>query len=220
MLRSLSIIIADVLPSAVILLLLLAVWLFIREKFWHKPRYGLCHTLGMILFALYLLAVCSVVGIPSIQFIHLDFSFNLLPLVDMLNEPRAILLNLLNVLLFVPLGLLLPAFWPDYRSLRRTALAGLGLSLSIELIQIFSWRLTDIDDLLTNTLGAVLGYLLFSLIYLGIKKQKPVIEQKGESLTNREPWLIWLICLLFTIFVYPILPEELRNWFLYTPFWH
>lgn len=165
MLRLFMPLIADMVASGVIVLPIVAVWLYCREKIGYKAKYSLGQKLGIMLLALYLLAVCSAVGIPSIKYMHLDFSFNLLPLVDMLNEPRAIWLNLLNVLMFVPFGVLLPVVWPQYRSLRCTALAGLGCSLSIELLQIFSWRSTDIDDLLTNTLGAVIGYLLFSLIY-------------------------------------------------------
>lgn len=207
-------VIADVVPSALILLLGLLIW------FYFAPQSGKTYTfgqkMGMVLFIVYLLAICSKVGIPSIKYMHLDFSINLLPLVDMLEEPvRSTILNLLNVLMFVPLGLLLPAVWPYYRSWQRIMLTGLGFSLSIELLQLFSWRLTDIDDLLTNTLGAVLGYCLFRLIYMLLKKEPPAI---GEDI-NWEPWLIWLACLLITILVVPFLPEEIRNWFLYTPFW-
>ena len=165
MLRYFLPVFADVVPSAVILLLGLLIWFYFAKK--NGKTYTLAQKLGIVLFIVYLLAVCSKVGIPSIKYMHLDFSINLLPLVDMLEEPvRSTILNLLNVLMFVPLGLLLPAVWPYYRSWRRMILTGFSFSLSIELLQLFSWRLTDIDDLLTNTLGAVLGYGLFRLIYL------------------------------------------------------
>ncbi len=214
MLRYFLPVFADVVPSAVILLLGLLIWFYFAKK--NGKTYTLAQKLGIVLFIVYLLAVCSKVGIPSIKYMHLDFSINLLPLVDMLEEPvRSTVLNLLNVLMFVPLGLLLPAVWPYYRSWRRMILTGFNFSLSIELLQLFSWRLTDIDDLLTNTLGAVLGYGLFRLIYLLLKKEPPAI---GGDI-NWEPWLIWLACLLITILVVPFLPEAVRNWFLYTPFW-
>lgn len=41
---------------------------------------------------------------------------------------------------------------------------GSFFSLFIELIQLFSFRATDIDDLLMNTLGTWVGYLLFKVI--------------------------------------------------------
>ena len=214
MLRNLLPIFVDIVPPAVILLPELLIW------FCLSPKYGVNYKAGpksgIVLFTLYLLAVCSVVGVPGIKYMHIVFSINLLPLVDMLNDPvRSTMLNLLNVLMFVPLGFLTPFIWPYFRSLRRMALTGLGFSLSIELVQLFSWRSTDIDDLITNTLGAVLGYWLFTLAYRFWKKQLP----QSEGQCAKAPWLIWLACLLTVILVVPFLPEELRNWFMYTPLW-
>lgn len=215
MLRQFLPIIADVLPIFVIMLCMLLVWFYFAPK--SGINYSSSQKLGIILLIIYLPAVCSVVGIPSIKYMHIDFGINLLPLVDMLNDPvRSAVLNLLNILMFVPLGLLLPAIWPNYRSLRRMALTGFGFSLSIELIQIFSWRLTDIDDLLTNTLGAVLGYYLFQQIHHILKQKTATVLEPAD----KEPWLIWLACLLITFFIVPFLPVEFRNWFLYTPLWH
>lgn len=43
---------------------------------------------------------------------------------------------------------------------------GFGLSLTIELAQLFTqYRATDVDDLITNTVGTLLGYLCFRLIH-------------------------------------------------------
>lgn len=53
-----------------------------------------------------------------------------------------------------------------WQTLRRIALAGFLLSLVIESIQLaIPSRATDVDDLIFNTLGAVLGALLFLLVY-------------------------------------------------------
>jgi len=214
MLKNFLPVIADVVPGAVLLLPPLLLWLFGTSN---GRRHSGAQKTGLTLLTLYLLAVCSVVGIPAVKYLRLDFSFNLLPLLDMVNDPlRSTLQNILNVILFVPLGVLLPAVWPYYRSLRRTALAGLGFSLSIELLQMFCWRLTDVDDLLTNTLGAVLGFYLWQFCFKRLHSK----AQAGQGEPSaQEPWLLWLACLLVTIFVQPFLPEPLRNWFLYTPFW-
>ncbi len=76
----------------------------------------------------------------------------------------------LNVLLFVPLGILIRLIWR--RGIVVSLIAGLLLSLLIETTQVTgvwglypcAYRLFDVDDLLTNTLGAVLGSLLSLLI--------------------------------------------------------
>ncbi len=81
--------------------------------------------------------------------------------------------NLLgNILWFVPLGALLPAVSDSGKPPRRRGFwyctaAGLCCSLCIELLQLlFVTGITDIDDLLFNTLGAALGYGLYRLIAL------------------------------------------------------
>ncbi|HUQ57349.1 VanZ family protein [Lentzea sp.] len=64
----------------------------------------------------------------------------------------------LNVLLFVPLGAML-MFW-GRRTAGQAAVIGYGVSLLIEGSQLM-WanRIFDVDDLITNTTGAVLGWL-------------------------------------------------------------
>lgn len=66
---------------------------------------------------------------------------------------------LLNVAVFVPLGLLLPLVGRWFRVWYHTLPVGLGLSLLIETAQYFTRQgCFDVDDLLTNTLGCALGY--------------------------------------------------------------
>ena len=74
-----------------------------------------------------------------------------------------------NVLVFVPFGVLLPAIFPGVRRLWRMAIAGLALSASIELSQLavslllgYWYRMSDVDDLLLNAAGVLLGYGLFA----------------------------------------------------------
>lgn len=75
-----------------------------------------------------------------------------------------------NVALFMPLGFLLPFVDARFRSLKRVLLLALCMSLTIETLQfglrfVGNPRATDIDDVLLNTFGACLGYL----IYRGLK---------------------------------------------------
>ena len=68
-----------------------------------------------------------------------------------------------NILLFVPLGGLLPLIWPKTDTLKSALLSGFSFSLLIEISQLFNHRATDVDDLIMNTAGALLGYLLYKL---------------------------------------------------------
>ena len=47
---------------------------------------------------------------------------------------------------------------------------GIPFSLAIELNQLLNNRITDIDDLFTNTLGAIVGYVLYKVLYTALFK--------------------------------------------------
>jgi glycopeptide antibiotics resistance protein len=70
-----------------------------------------------------------------------------------------------NVVLFLPLGFLLPMLAPRLGRFWPTVGAGFALSAAIELSQVAfpGVRRADVNDVLMNTLGAALGYLLYRL---------------------------------------------------------
>lgn len=131
-------------------------WLLNRYCF-RNPRRAACY----MMMSLYLAAVDAVVGLPSLLYIRFDQNINLMPFAYMFSDYRN---SLLNVLLFVPLGFFLPVLWKRFRSFLWTGLFGLSFSLTIELLQLFTLRATDTNDLMTNTTGTILGWLLGRLV--------------------------------------------------------
>ena len=111
------------------------------------------------LFTVYLCEMFNVVGIPAIQYLTWDPSVNLIPFGDEKNYRFFFQIGM-NAVMFLPFGFLLPVLWQSCRSWKTTTLAGFATSALIELLQLFCFRTTDVDDLLMNTLGAFLGYLL------------------------------------------------------------
>ncbi|MEU4218820.1 VanZ family protein [Actinoplanes sp. NPDC026623] len=75
----------------------------------------------------------------------------------------------LNVIMFIPLGVLLPLLWPRLDGVRRLAACAATASLAIELTQFVlgmtlgSRRTVDVNDLIANTGGALLGLLILRL---------------------------------------------------------
>jgi len=75
----------------------------------------------------------------------------------------------LNVIMFIPYGVLLPLLWRATDSARRLALTALAASASIELLQFVlgmtlgSRRMVDINDLIANTGGALVGLAILRL---------------------------------------------------------
>lgn len=76
---------------------------------------------------------------------------------------RAVLLNLVgNVLGFVPFGAILPVINSQSRSFFKILLLSFEFSFIVEGIQlVFKVGSFDVDDILLNTLGGILGYLIF-----------------------------------------------------------
>ena len=71
---------------------------------------------------------------------------------------------LINVVMFLPLGVLLPIVFPRLRGFFKTALVCLCCTLAIETVQYFTGRSADIDDVLCNLLGGMAGYPVFLFI--------------------------------------------------------
>ena len=171
-----------------------------------------------MILAFYLMMVFSAVGIPTIHSTHIDVSFNLIPLIDIVNSPVAYIRNtILNILLFVPLGLLLPVMWKEYRSLRSMAITGLLLSLFIEILQIFTFRLTDVDDLITNTAGAVAGYCL-SRRFL-FKRSLKISKSAKSGRGKQEAFIIFALVFLISFFLKPIVSGGIWEMVLSSRLW-
>lgn len=138
-----------------------------------RPKPSLLHELGLFAFSLSLILIFTITGVTPMSGLHADIrldEINLRPLLSISNLLQAAggcnLLHLLgNVALFLPIGFLLPLLWRRNRLLR-TILFGFFLSLLIECIQLFLIRSPDIDDLILNTLGTCIGYLLFFVLHL------------------------------------------------------
>ena len=134
-------------------------------------------TAAYIIFTLYLTAMCFLVGFPSAAGIKIGWSYNFIPLYGMLTD---ITNSCLNVLLFIPLGIFVPCLWPVYRSMIKTVGLGLMTSLGIEILQIFTFRATDINDLITNAAGTLAGYLIGRMIIKMIPQLAGLECRKGE----------------------------------------
>jgi len=69
-----------------------------------------------------------------------------------------------NILMFIPLGIFLVLLSRKCQNLLAALVIGAELSVSIELLQLFSFRSTDIDDVILNTFGTLCGFLIGKLI--------------------------------------------------------
>lgn len=116
-------------------------------------------------FACYIMAVLHVTGAGTLydamtsELREMQERINLVPFSNKIH----VLGYLLNVVMFLPLGFLVPLIWKGMRKLSHILVIGAAFSLLIELSQLFSYRGTDVDDLILNTLGAAVGFLLYKI---------------------------------------------------------
>ena len=137
-----------------------------------KRRFGLSKSLWHYFFMMYLFAVLGLTGFPSIRYFGFDPSLYLIPFVGMASDVKN---SFLNVFLFIPLGFFLPFLSRKYDSFKSVFLFGLCVTCAIEFCQLFCWRLTDINDVITNCAGTALGYQIARPL------KKPENRESGES---------------------------------------
>ena len=72
-----------------------------------------------------------------------------------------------NLVMLLPLGIYIPLMFPKLSGFFRVFIICLLVSISIELMQLITnVRSTDIDDVILNTSGAIVGYILYKFLRL------------------------------------------------------
>jgi len=82
-----------------------------------------------------------------------------------------------NLLLLLPVGLLGPIALPAMSGWIRVFLVALGISATIEVAQLWiTNRSADVDDVLINVTGALLGYAILTIARLGSGPRRALAE--------------------------------------------
>ena len=167
-----------------------SIWLAIRVGVWCKQKHiDWKREAVLLLMYINLAVIIRFVFFPmekvdgQVQPLIFDiatafpFRVNLVPLVNLFDydNRRDLLLNVIgNVAMFIPSGIVLPIIYKRLDSFIKVSLAGGGISLCIEIIQLpFRVRASDIDDLILNTVGVMIGYGIYAMIrYLKRRKKK------------------------------------------------
>ena len=144
-----------------------------RKRYGEEKRFPWGRTLGFMALTGYLAVLLAVTVLRSAGGggvnLHLGLAWR-----EAWNQfTLKLWLNIiLNIAVFVPLGVLLPLLWKGFRKWHRMLLAGFALTLAIELGQMVTGNLTDVDDLFHNTLGAMLGWCAVMFL-LHLRQKKP-----------------------------------------------
>lgn len=178
---------------------------FIYLLLWGRKR-PILHSIWAMIFVLYCWQVYDVTGVGGISDIlyrpegAINSSFiqgtvNLIPFCNIGIS------YVLNIIMCIPLGFLLPFIWKAYRRFWITILTGAAFSAIIEISQLVTTRATDIDDFIANTLGTAIGFVIWTVfIKIFGERMKTTVDGKKEA-------LIYIVISFGGMF------------FLYYPFW-
>ena len=185
------------LDAAVASVLIIPVFLALNQIYFHSWK----KTFFCMALAVYLAGVYLVVGLPNVTYIRFEPNINLIPFLDLFSDLSA---ALLNIILFLPLGFLSAVLWKRFQSVRHNLMLGFSVSLSIEILQMFTFRATDVNDLITNTLGSLIGWGIGCMIL----KLFPRLSCNG---TDKEGILIYgtVLCIMF--FIHPFIAPVIWN---------
>lgn len=139
-------------PVLVVYFLLLSVF---RRK--QKPL----HILAGFVFSFYLFLVIAATGIGNTTASSFSPEIILIPFRDMFVAPMHFILN---IAAFVPFGIFLPLLYKRCCNVKTVSVVGFLFSVSIELMQMLGWGVTEVDDIIANTFGVILGYCFYCLI--------------------------------------------------------
>ena len=93
---------------------------------------------------------------------------NLIPFKQLLwfETTRDLVINLAgNFAMFIPTGIIVPIIWPELNRFWKAIPVGMLIPICIELAQLpFAVRATDVDDLILNTAGIAVGYMVYALV--------------------------------------------------------
>ncbi|MCI6574800.1 MAG: VanZ family protein [Actinomycetaceae bacterium] len=158
----------------------------------NRPRGG--RLVAYLFFGLYVGIIVHFTLTPFLVPLHTaHFDVNLTPVVQSYlmvkyGIPSVALYNLVgNLLLFLPLGMMAPLAFSNMRSWWKvTGVLAVG-SLCVESLQlIFTVRLFDVDDIILNTVGALLGYLICAGILMRIPALRRVADAWSDGVTIHE----------------------------------
>jgi len=112
---------------------------------------------------------------------------------------------ILNIILFIPLGFLLPLMSKNFKNFYRTLIIALLFTFIIEIIQyVTGLGIFEIDDIFNNIIGAIIGYGLIMFV-INLKDKISLVRSLGYL----APLLITFIAFIGVFFVYE--QKELGN---------
>lgn len=188
-------IINDIWPMLLIFIVVLSTIRinYILEK---SEKFILYKEFFSLLFVIYILLLFGLVTNTDVQ----GISNNFIPFKEILRYDfgsRFFYWNVVgNILIFIPFGFFV-SLYLDSQKMTRPLIITFITSLTIELVQMFIGRSFDVDDILLNCVGGIVGFLLY-IALTAIKRHLPKFLQR-DAVYNVLTGIL-IIIIIFYIF--------------------
>ena len=158
--------------------------------FKNKERIVIYKELFMLIFAIYILCLFQVVTFQD------DASWatnNFIPFKEIMRyniTSRLFIKNVLgNMILFLPFGFF-TSFYLKAEKMDLPVVLTLIASISIEIVQMIIGRVFDVDDIILNLIGGILGFSIYSIIR--------VISERLPSFCKSE-WFLNVLSIIILV---------------------
>lgn len=151
-------------------------------------RVSILKSVVTVIFIMYIAALLKIILFKNISLIQMFGKYkkmrsvNLIPFKSIfeslaVSKRMGIFWSIANVfgnlIVFIPFGYLVPIMWKKAMKFKNILMLSAGLSLFFETFQyITGTGSSDIDDIMLNTMGAIIGYILLFYLKKFIKKDK------------------------------------------------
>ena len=200
----------------IIALLIVGIFLFIYKKYMKKNNITIGKIIWMMVFCSYIVMILSATLFDRGQFFK---ESSIIPFMYSYKDAwihasaRAWRNIIFNILAFVPLGFLLPLGFKKLDRFWKVYCIGFLLTVLIECIQLFSGcGIFEVDDMINNLLGTMIGYGGYRLIFHSmsyIKKSKNKKYRWRETILLQIPLFLVVISAIILYTAYSV--QELGN---------
>lgn len=157
----------------------------------NKKKFVLYEELFLLFFVMYILCLFQVVTFQDVSWSGSNF----IPFREILRYrvgSKLFFRNIFgNILLFMPYGFF-TAYYLKIKKPWVSIILVLVASLSIEIIQLLIGRVFDVDDILLNLIGGLLGFYVYHILDL--------IEDVTPKFLKKD-WILSIIAVMFLILI-------------------
>ncbi|MEY8356188.1 VanZ family protein [Lachnospiraceae bacterium 54-53] len=150
--------------------------------------------MGWVIFVFYLILLAYFLFFSDYfgrgSHVNEEYAYNLVPFKEIRRfivyrhvvGTRSFFLNIVgNIVGFMPFGFFLPVISRRSRRWFNTVLLSFLFSLSIETVQlVFKVGSFDVDDMIMNTMGGILGYILYKMVqHIRVRRKRRAKAEKS-----------------------------------------